>query len=362
MYDHFAEIISSRKLPPNTPLENTATLAKQFNISIMSAQRTLSELSQAGYLVRRPGQRTLTADLKKPRLYLSKHNKTIGVMLPTMGGGLSMQESPSNFLYVQGIVAKADSREMHLSILSGAGKQLQPNVLHKMRLRGIICVLPKLTDLEYLQRVQETGIPLVLINPRPPECYNCFSRVEYDYKAAGRQAFEHLQHKGCKNMALVTGTKIEWESHNYILLSGFASAAAEAGMSAGVIELYHQNVTQENTTASLDTIRARVAKCDAVFCAEKVVADAIHQHHPNLQLIGYDNSLQGQMQGQALPYPYFQYIIGECSKAATELLLSLPFGECETNPKTHILTAKLFAQDGRGITRRRGEEPQINAD
>lgn len=338
MYDYFVERISSGQLPPNTPLENTATLARQFNISLVSAHRTLSELTQAGYLVRHPGRHTLTADFKKPRLSLSKHNNMIGVMLPTMGAGLSMQESPRNFLCVQGIVATADSREMHVSILSGAGKRLQPNALLKMRLRGIICVLPGLAELEYLQRIQKTGIPLVLVNPRPPECYNCFSRVEYDYKAAGRLAFDYFQHKGCKNMALLTGTKIYWDSHQYILLTGFATAAAEAGMRVGVIELYHQSATCGNTAASLDTIRARVEQCDAVFCAEKVVADAIHQHHPNLQLIGFDNL----MYSQTLPYPSFLYDIGECSKKATELLLSLPFGERKTAPKTHVLSTKLL--------------------
>ena len=332
MYDYFVGKISSGQLPPNTPLANTATLAKQFKISIMSAQRTLSELSQAGYLVRRPRRRTLTADLKKPRISLPQHNHTIGVMLPTMGAALNMQESPGNFRYVQGIVSTADSKKMHVSILSGAGKQLQPNALLKMRLRGIICVLPKLTDLDYLQRVQEVGIPLVLANPRPPECYKLFSRAEYDYKTAGRQAFEFFQRKGCKNIAFLTGTKVHWQSHQYILLSGFASAAAEAGMETVVIELYHQNATQENIAASLSlaAIRARIEQCDAVFCAERTVADVIHQQYPNLQLIGHYNAMVSQMP----PYPAFRYHTGECSKAATELLLSIPFGERTTAIKT----------------------------
>lgn len=342
MYDYFVEKISSGQLPPNTPLANTATLAKQFNISPMSAQRTLAELSQAGYLVRRPGRRTLTADLKKPRFSLPQHNNTIGVMLPTMGAGLNIQESPGNFQYVQGIVSTADSKRMHVSILSGAGKQLQPNALLKMRLRGIICVLPRLTDLEYLQRIQETGIPLVLINPRPPDCYNDFSRVEDDFKTAGRLAFEYFQHKGCKNMALMTGTNVYWDSHQYILLRGFAAAAAEAGMHAGVIELYYKKARHENALASLDTIREWVEKYDALLCAEKVVADVIHQQYPGLQLIGFDNSLRGQTQGQALPYPYFQFNIGECTETATELLLSIPFGERTTAIKTNMLTVKLM--------------------
>lgn len=316
MYDYFVEHITAGDLPAGTILDNTANLAERFEVAIMTAQRTLQDLARDGYIIREPGKRTRIAKLPNAPLKIARNGCNIGVMLPRMGGKLNSLESPFHFHYVQGIVAGAQNLRKNVTILSVAGEQMTPEALSKLDLCGIICVSPTPKELEYLSTVKATGIPLVLITPRPGDLFNGYCGVERDYYTTGQKSLEYFCNRKYKKIIFVTATTFYYGSHQQMLMHGFAQAAAEHNIKFSVLEMFCSKVTHEEVDAAADMLKERLADYDAIFCPEEIVCQKVHQLFPEKDKIGLHwNSTAVQP-----PYTYFQVSNEELGCWASELV------------------------------------------
>lgn len=315
MYDQIVWQIRSGRLQAGTALESTAVLAKRFGVALMTAQRTLQDLVKDGYILREPGKRTRVAQSPGTGRAMSRGDN-IGVMLPQMGAPLTSQESPFHFAYVQGIVSGANRHRKHVTILSAAGEMIEPQELLRMGLYGIICVVPKSGDREYLCRVRDTGIPLVLITPRPCTDFSGFLGVERNYGDVGRQALNHFLSKGKRRMVFVTATCLFWESHQYMLMHGFAEAAMERDVRFSVLELFLPRATSSEVRQCMDLMKERLSAYDAAICSEDVVGDAVHSLYPEMEIVSLHWA-----NGMSTPeYTHFHVSNEELGMQATDLL------------------------------------------
>ena len=306
----FLERIRSGKLAAGTELAGTAVLARRFGLSLMSAQRTLSELAKEGYLERRPGRRTVVCGARRPVA-----GDTVGVMLPQMGLPLTAQTSPNHFRFVQGILSALETEGWNMMVLGGMGEAPSAEALRARDLCGLICVQPLLRQLEWLESIRAGGLPVVVVNARPPELYAGFAQVARDYAGGGRLAYEEFRRRGCRRPAFATPTFVQWEKPQLQLLRGFALAAREDGVSVPVIELFLKTPSSSEVAACVPELLRRLAPYDAVLCAHGTVAEAIHAADPGLALIGL------AMQGKSPDYPHFLGAPEEEGRAAVDVLV-----------------------------------------
>jgi len=249
-------------------------------------------------------------------LKIAHNGCNIGVMLPRMGGKLNSLESPFHFHYVKGIVAGAHSLKKNVIILSVAGEQMTPEALSKQDLCGIICVSPDVKELEYLSTVKATGIPLVLITPRPGELFHGYCGVERDYYTTGQKSLEYFCNRKYKKIIFVTATTFYYGSHQQMLMHGFAQSAAEHNIKFSVLEMFCSKVTHEEVDAAADMLKERLADYDAIFCPEEIVCQKVHQLFPEKDKIG----LHWHSTTVQPPYTYFQVSNEELGCWASELV------------------------------------------
>ena len=245
MEKRLREDITSGVLPAHCALASTPVLAKQYGVSLVTAQKVLKKLAEEGLLIRRNGAPTIVA---------AQHNKIVGVLLPNMQLELNLTQSSQHYLTVCGIMDECRQQNYHMTIINTKDKKLNPADLQSLGLSGLIALYPSGHE-EMLNCIKQSKLPLLCVNLLNPASNKHFNCLNFDYVGAGEQVWEYFKKRNCKNPAFYLGhLPFRDHQHRYWLFDGYKNAAAADGVTVQVIDAVECGMKAAAIARKIDSI------------------------------------------------------------------------------------------------------------
>ena len=239
------EDIVSGALPALSTLAGTPVLAKRYGVSLVTAQKVLKKLADAGLLIRRNGAPTIIAPCR---------NRIVGVLLPNMKRELTLAQSGGHYLTVSGILDECNKHDYHMIIINIRDKKLTHEMLCELGVTGLIALYPYGHE-ELLQCIQSSSVPTVCVNLLTQSDIARYNCLNFDYVSAGKQVWEYFKKRFCKNPAFYLGTQpFREHQHRYWIFEGFKNAAAADGVTVQVINAVECGIAQAQINPEIDSI------------------------------------------------------------------------------------------------------------
>jgi DNA-binding LacI/PurR family transcriptional regulator len=253
-------------------------LNRPDKVAETTVQRVQAAIEELGF-VRNDAARQLRAG----------RSRSIGLVVPDAG-------NPFFADVARGAEARAE--ENRLSVLLGNSDEDSSredrylDLFREQRVNGVL-ISPASDDVDKLERVQNAGIPVVLVDHELPG--SAFCSVSVDDVEGGYLAVRHLIDIGRRRIAFIGGPASIAQVANR--LRGARRAVEESpGASIEVIEM--PALTVLNGRAAGETIVGRAVRPEAIFAANDLLAVGLLQAFAmfstvrvpeDIALIGYDD-------------------------------------------------------------------------
>lgn len=245
-----------------------------------TVERVMAAINELGF-VRNDAARQLRAG----------SSRSIGMIVLDAG-------NPFFAAVARGAEARAD--EDHLSILLGnsdedAGREnAYLDLFREQRVNGVL-ITPASSEIENLTRLQDAGIPVILVDHEIAG--SAFCSVSVDDVEGGHLAAGHLLEQGRRRLAFVSGPSSIAQVANR--LEGARRAVSEvSGATLEVIEMPALTVLNGRAAGEAIVARSPELRPDAVFAANDLLAVGLVQGltilgglrvPDDIALIGYDD-------------------------------------------------------------------------
>jgi DNA-binding LacI/PurR family transcriptional regulator len=208
-------------------------LAKNFNVSLVTMQRSLKLLTQANLLVRKPGRGTFVS---KNALKYLKH-KNLGIIMPGLGLDLSLSQSPGHYLIFDGIHKYCHGKSWDVQIISKKGDTFSWDKISRHNLSGLIIVFPNRLHYGLISDIKKHNFPLFCINLYSETINREVNFINVDYHSGTINAVEYLHGKGKKNIAIVSYQEKRDDFHQYYIINGYRQTVKRLGLKENIITI-----------------------------------------------------------------------------------------------------------------------------
>ncbi len=192
--------IEEGKLKPGDPLPTRERLMKEFDLSLSTVTRAISELERQGWLVSRQGSGTFVVKKKNGVSETSEQTLVIGLLLPSM---LSNSEE-----LVTELVHEADEHNVHVLVMySQEDEEIELNnarVLFEKEVNALIWfpVSPK-KHVGVASLFGKNQLPVVIGEKVTENLESPWLCVRSDHAQGTKSAMEYLQELGHRRIAYV---------------------------------------------------------------------------------------------------------------------------------------------------------------
>ncbi len=190
--------IETGKLVPGDQIGSHHELSKEYDVSLITIKKALSNLVAAGVLFTRVGKGTYVAEQSQPKIDLGNH-KTIGLVLRDL-------KHPFFSLIVHAVEEKAYELGYTLMLSSSAGdiqkEESQINHFRNLGVDGLIIASLSLEyrATDYIQKLHEENFPYIMVSyMHDPDYWY----VGSNHELGGFMATEHLIKLGYKSVGYV---------------------------------------------------------------------------------------------------------------------------------------------------------------
>ncbi len=302
--------INSGKLIGGAVLDSTPRLAERYGISLVTAQKVLRKLGNAGYLVRRNGAPTIVA--QRPM-------QTVGLAMPHMGADFTLAASEMHYLTVSGALSICARHGLNMNIVHTMRTGTDPRRFDSLGLRGLLILYPCDDDRQLLETLEGIGLPMVCINLLNPAIAARYRTINFNYASAGAKAWKYFRGHGSGHPAFFAQTPLSQDEHRAHLWAGFRDAAADDGVTA---VLAGADVPPSDGDSSIPLMRKNKArierelgKFDAILFGETQEAELYRSWgHVDQKLCGFFV--------QSPYFPSFQLDYSGIGAAAMKMLLT----------------------------------------
>ncbi len=300
--------INSGALKGGDTLESTPALAKRFGISLVTAQKTLKKLGDAGYLQRKNGAPTTVA---------MRSSRTIGLILPNMGNRFTLEASEFHYRTVSGILSACNEHGFNMNIVHTPHNAMDPRNLDSMGLHGLLVLYPRRQNCALLESLQASGLPLVCVNLLDEELREKYHCINFNYQGAGQRAWEYFRQRGRRRPVFCARLPLLSDQHRLHLWNGFRQAAADDGVTARLLEIGDQAHALSDSVlmpAKRTEIECFLKDADAVLFGETAEAELYRAWgHMVTDLVGFFAVSQY--------FPAFTLNCSQVGSSALEMLL-----------------------------------------
>lgn len=202
LYEQIERVIKNKitkgELRAGEQIGSHHELSKEYDVSLITVKKALSNLVKDGVLFTRVGKGTYVAEQKKSKIDLLKH-KTIGLVLTDL-------KHPFFSMIVHSIEEKAYALGYNLLLSSSSGnvEKEESQIAHFRRL-GVDGLIIASLNLEYrandyIRRLHEENFPYIMVSyMHDPDYWY----VGLDQELGGYMATEHLIKLGYKSIGYV---------------------------------------------------------------------------------------------------------------------------------------------------------------
>jgi LacI family transcriptional regulator len=309
-------------------------LRNHSDISAATRKRVLQRMKEVNYQPN-PAARTL----------VTGRTNLIGLIVPDLVHPFFAQMA-------KGISAKLRAQDYSLIISSSEDDpNMEQREIDQMLARRVdaLILASAQSSVESLRRMEEQGIPYVLLDRKIPGINANF--VGIDDVNAGVMATNHLIEIGCKTIAHIGGSDVSTALDRQ---TGYSIALAKKGMGLSpeyVVKYGHGDdagdATGYNSMKQLLRLNPRP---DGVFCcndpiamgALRAILDAGLQIPKDVAVVGcgnvhYDDLLR-------VPLTSIDQHSNGLAGSAAKLVLSIPNRETKAAPKTVLMSARLVVR------------------
>lgn len=259
--DTISEDILNGTIPCNVQLLPVEMLAKNFNVSLVTMQRSLQLLAQANLLVRKPGSGTFVS---KDALKYLKH-KNVGIMMPNLGIDLSLSQSPAHYLIFDGIHKYCHENSLDVQIISKKGDTFSWDKISQHNISGLIIIFPSRSHYELIAEIKKHDFPLFCINLYSETINKEVDFINIDYPNGAIDAVEYFHGKGKKNIAIIGNHEKRDDYHQYYIINGYQQAVKRLGLKENIIV----NIPDETALPLIDNFLRQhldtILKYDAII-------------------------------------------------------------------------------------------------
>lgn len=338
-----------KELNPNERIESRTDLAKKYNVTRTTIDRSISELIGEGYLYSINGSGTYISEREAQVMDEGNDIQSTnwGIILPnimhdTYPGILRGVEDVTSANNINAIICNSDN-----------DVDKQANYICKLIDSGIkgLIVIPAISenkDITPFNLLEEKKIPFIFCN-RGVEGIEA-PKVMSNNFYGGYIATKHLLEAGYNNIAYVSRLLYSASTDRY---QGYTSALFEAGLNVDEeLLIFEEALSEENPGYnSTKILLSKDKKPDAIFCFNDVIAkgayDAIVEAGfkvgEGIGLAGYDDTSICEMLEVKLTSVRFKTY--ETGARAAELLLSKMNGESIHNNKIIVLQPELIIRE-----------------
>lgn len=323
-------------------------IAEDLNVSIVTVSKVLrqnSDISEA------TSRRVLTRvkELKyQPnwiaRSLVTQRTYIIGLVVPSLMHSFfaEIAKAISQIAQPQGYVVVISSSEENAEI------EIQEiELLLNRRVDGlIIASAQKPSQTEIFRRIEEYGIPYVLIDRQ-------FPNLQADYVGAnderiGELATLHLIDSGCRRIAHIRGPEIATANFR---LKGYRNALAQRGLQAPAVYVVTGESHEARAYEAMQKLLRLNPSPDGVFCfndpvavgAMNAILDAELKIPSDVAIIGAGNvHYSGNLR---IPLSTIDQHSAKIGTRAAELLLELMASGRHRRPKRVSLSPELIVRD-----------------
>jgi GntR family transcriptional regulator, arabinose operon transcriptional repressor len=204
------EYIVSQNLKQDDPLFSEPALQKKTGLSLGTIRRSINELVQEGVLYRYQGSGTFiksTAVLKKEALT----NRQVGLVFPEIR---SVEGRESVVIMVEELSTCGFDAVLYLVNDENSKGDIYNRIITERPAAVLTTAVVDRIDVEFLKKVTDHNIPVVLINRKADNIP--FNFVGTDEEKAGYLATDYLVKKGFKKIGIIVN-----EPHSNITVSRF---------------------------------------------------------------------------------------------------------------------------------------------
>lgn len=257
---------------------------------------------------------------------------SVGIMVPELGGPFysgilhNMEEHLRRFGYH--VVVSAGSN-------TEASQKESIEFLISRRVDALIVHAQNVPD-DYLIQIEESGIPLVIINRFIPEMKS--SCITIDNELGGKIATQYLLKMGHTDIVCITGPLDKSDARGR--LQGYRNALFDAGIEYDEVLVAEASFTEESGASAMEKIIRRKCHFTAVFAtndhmalgAYEVLAELGYSVPEEVSLIGFDDILFARYLTPKLTTMNFP--IEQMSLEAVQLVIQkLGNNKCDVNFK-----------------------------
>ena len=227
-----------------------------------------------------------------------KKNNVIVLVLPFNYAEEDVLGNPYIFKIIGTIGSKLREHgyDLLLSQMDDISEEIDNRYVHAGIAEGAIILGRGDNDTEKLQRLEETGIPFVILGPILDNQSYC--SVGIDNRASAKMAVHHLATLGRKRIAIVSDNREDPNSESFARFQGYRQALGELEYQ------YDQNLvgpsahSGESGNAAVQELLQKAPDLDAIFVATSdVVAISVMQALRNagksipedVAIVGFDN-------------------------------------------------------------------------
>jgi len=235
IYEQVADIIRKDILEGNIPVGKQllpeSKLAQNFNVSLVTIQRTLKSLSQENLLERSRKKGTFVS---QEALRLLNH-KTIGLIMPTLGAELTLSQSPVNYHIFDGIQKFCYEHSWNIQIMHNKFHSFSWEQFAQSHIAGVIVVLPNRSTYELIAELKKRKIPFVCVNLHSDEVNKDVNFVNVDCYGAAIDAVKYFYGQGKKKIAVADTWEMRDDIHQFHIVEGYRQAVKTLGIKESII-------------------------------------------------------------------------------------------------------------------------------
>jgi LacI family transcriptional regulator len=214
---------------------------------------------------------------------------SVGVIVPELGG-------PFYSTILDVIDTQLRQLGYHVIVSAGsnteAGQKESVKFLLSRRVDALIVHAHQLSN-DYLIELQQSGVPLVILNRVIPEMNT--SCISIDNELGGKLVTEHLLEMGHENIVFITGPLDKPDAR--ARLQGYRNALYEAGIAFDDALIGEGDFTEASGVREMRKILNRNCQFTAVFAsndyialgASEVLIDKGYSIPDQVSLVGFDN-------------------------------------------------------------------------
>ena len=219
-------------------------------------------------------------------------------------------------------------------------------LLTERHVEGVLFVHASLLeDLEHLNRLKGSGIPVVTVGNYMPD--SGLATLDVDNIMGGRKATEYLLELGHSRIAMLTGPS-EWKSA-HDRTEGYFQALKAAGVSVDISLIRYGNWLHKGGYLGMQSLLENKASFTAVFAHnDRIARGAISALHEaglrvpeDISIVGYDDIPEAEFSDP--PLTTIRQPMEEIGQAATRLLIQM-INDRTAAPSQFLFDTKLIVR------------------